>query len=209
MVSVQVRQEHRGSGEGVRAKVTAQKHKRSNHEQRNDARRMVRLWYHFMAKEGRVQYLSNGQRRAILIPDVIGDDVMAATRKARPENWTMRGRVDRATRTRIFEVEAHGVERRYIFPQGFDYPRGFGTIADRAPDRISDYLDRINDAMLHVAAMCFEARQTLEMEAATWPYPEIAAELGCGEQTARQFFEAGLAHLMSYRHLVKAAPLTE
>ena len=178
------------------------KHRRSNEQRRNDARRLVRWWYGEMSREGRVQYLSDGRRRQIEIPDDVRDgDALAQARKDRPQNWRVRRGKDG-----LMLVTADGVERRYVFPQGFDYPRGFGAGEDRAPSaiKIASALNHANETMRHVAAMCYESRLVLEMEAATWPYDAIAAEIGCGEQMARQYFEAGLAHVMSYRHLVKA-----
>lgn len=208
LVSGEVRQESGRGREGIRegeARVTAGKHRRSNEQRRNDARRLVRWWYGEMAKEGRVQYLSDGQRRAISIPDDVAEgDALAMARKERPQHF--RVRIDPRTRQRA-ELSATGVERRYIFPQGFDYPRGFGNVVDRepSPHLVVAALNHAIETMRHVAAMCYESRLVLEMEAATWTYNAIAVEIGCGEQMARQYFEAGLAHVMSYRHLVKGS----
>jgi hypothetical protein len=208
LVSGTVSSESAGRREGFRegeARVTTGKHRRSNEQRRNDARRLVRWWYGEMAREGRVQYLSDGQRRAITIPDDVGEgDALAMARKERPEHFRIR--VDPKTGRRA-ELSATGVERRYIFPQGFDYPRAFGNVVDRerSPMLVVAIMNHATETMRHVAMMCYEARLVLEMEAATWTYDAIAAEIGCGEQMARQYFEAGLAHVISYRHLVKGA----
>lgn len=175
-----------------------QQFKRSNEARRAAAQVFIRGWYKVMAQEGRVQYLSDGQKRRLYIPaDVVpARDTLAQAKKDRPENW--RGKS---------KLTAHGVDTRTVLPGAFGIPHGPDSYTPtvskdwHAEGVEAPAIIDANETMRFVAMICLEARLVLEMWAAAWDYPDISTELGCGEQTARGLFEAGLAYVISHRYL--------
>jgi hypothetical protein len=188
--------------------MARRKHKRGNRSRWDRAWNLVVFWYHEQAKEGAVAYTVTGQKASVaVLQDGASGDTLAQARKDRPENWGTKH--DKAG---IPLISADGKERRYLLPeqakQGFWGVSTDTVIVERSDGsrHIVPLEPRIlyaRQVMRTVGKLSSDSRLVLEMRAATWDFSGIAAEIGCGEPTARQYFAEGVGIIMAFQEMNK------
>lgn len=178
------------------------KHQRSNGRARSNAKNAVKLWF-MMRRENNVNRYSAVDGK----PVVVAHEFNAKTPK-RPKiaQWRKRltGELD-GDGDPIYEyvtidvaLTARGTESRPSAVGG-NLPTGpsSGYAGEQERYRHNAHLEFINKAMLHVSRVCPESYAALEMDAAGYPTEDVAEELNCGRDLAREYVEIGIYLLVS------------